>query len=575
MSRPKRRTLRDHRRENEYRGKYQTRKRIPGYLSEEELSIKGKEATRAAEEAAKAEMKAEKKLANASEIEKRLKEEEEAALKEAEEINPSALSELLVKMAPKVAINPGNIILPAHQWRVRPYQEKVWKYLLGDDEKGDGRKKFAVLNWHRRAGKDAVLLNLIALMTTRRKGMYWHAFPRLNQGRKAIWEGFMNSEGRRMLDYIPPELREDPNQQEMRINMRTGSTYQIVGGDYADALTGSGPIGIGFSEFAQMKESLYDYAYPIICENHGWVVIISTPRGKNHFYKMYQYALNEPGCFAQTLTVDDTFYYDENGNRKPVCDQEYIDKFRRQGKSEAFIRQEFYSDFNAAVEGAVYGPQIEEMEISGRIGDFPWIRELPVCTAWDLGRDSTPIIFFQVTPNGDEVRIIDYYINAGKAIRHYLDHLKTKPYRYQSHFAPWDVAARTIHSDNSVMDIAWDNGVHFSRLLKGEVTDGIECLRANFPRLRINKVPCEKLVDALKSYSYAYDEEQKQFGEQPVHNWASHGADCARYMAKSLPKYRSGNVNYDMFKLPDRRVQTGECPWEVLDLHEPEHYEMY
>src|SRR6202043_835756 len=109
------------------------------------------------------------------------------------------------------------------------------------------------------AGKDAMLLNLIATLTTRRKGMYWHAFPRLNQARKAIWEGFMNSEERKMLDYIPLEIRQDVNQQELRINLRTGSTYQLVGGDYADGLTGSGPIGIGFSEYAQMKEPLYDF----------------------------------------------------------------------------------------------------------------------------------------------------------------------------------------------------------------------------------------------------------------------------------------------------------------------------
>lgn len=483
----------------------------------------------------------------------------------------SVVSEIIATGASGFHIPNNAIVLPARGFKCRHYQEPFWRYMTGKDGRGDGRKKFAVLNWHRRSGKDSVLLNLIAYMTARRKGMYWHAFPLLNQARKAIWEGFMNSEGCKMLEYLPPELREDVNQQELRINLKTGSTYQLVGGDNADKLTGSGPVGIVFSEYAQMKESLWDYTSPILAENDGWVVFISTPRGKNHFHKIYQYALSEPGCFAETLTIEDTYKFDENGNRVPVVDQDYLNRLRRQGKSEEFIQQEFYCSFTSAVEGAVYARQIKECELTNHICEVPHQKHLPVYTAWDLGfRDSTVIIFYQLDPKSDDVFIIDLYFNSQQSIVHYCNVVKSKPYRYQTHYAPWDVVSRTLHSENSVMDIARNNGVFFQRLLKSEVNTGIEAVRAAFPRFWFDGAKCEKLIDAIKAYTYVYDEAQHQFGAEPLHDWASHFCDCLRYLAISLPATRSFilTARDDFNSIPKTPEDT---PWDVLNPTPPEY----
>jgi phage terminase large subunit len=482
----------------------------------------------------------------------------------------SIVTEVIAGGAPSFHIPEDVIQLPAHGWKTRPYQDKFWKYMTGEDGLGDGRKKFAVLNWHRRAGKDALLLNLIAALTTRRTGMYWHAFPLLNQARRAIWEGFMNSESRRMLDYIPKDLREDSNQQELRINLSTGSTYQLVGGDNPDKLTGSGPIGIGYSEYAQMNPAIADFVSPMMGENDGWEVYISTPRGKNHFHNIYEYARTAPGCFAETLTIEDTWYLDGDGNRRPVISQEYLEKERKKGKSEEFIRQEYYCDWNSAVEGAVYALQIAASEAASRVGDVPWNPQWPVHTAWDLGyRDSTVVIFYQIDPLSDDVRIIDFYFNSQKGIGYYCDELRKKPYRYGDHFAPWDVTHRTLHSENSVMDIAREKGVMFRRILRSGVNDGIEAVRAAFPRFRFDKTKCEKLIDALKSYTFEFDEDQKQFGTEPVHDWASHRADALRYLAVSLPESRSGSYALTNLKSAPRSPE--DTPWEILDIQEPDY----
>lgn len=41
-------------------------------------------------------------------------------------------------------------------------------------------------------------------------------------------------------------------------------------------------------------------------ETNGWAAFISTPRGKNHFWKMLTSAKNKPNWFGQTLSISDT-----------------------------------------------------------------------------------------------------------------------------------------------------------------------------------------------------------------------------------------------------------------------------
>ncbi len=74
-----------------------------------------------------------------------------------------------------------NIKLPADGWEARPHQEKLWDYLVGG-----GKRAVAV--WHRRAGKDEVLLHYSAYAAMRRRANYWHMLPEFGMARRAIWD---------------------------------------------------------------------------------------------------------------------------------------------------------------------------------------------------------------------------------------------------------------------------------------------------------------------------------------------------------------------------------------------------
>lgn len=226
------------------------------------------------------------------------------------------------------------ILLP-NRWDPRPYQMAAWEYMM------DGGR-YAVLQWHRRAGKDDFAQSIVSVSGMRDVGMYWHCLPEYGQGRKAIWDAVdAHSRMKRVDRAFPEEIRRKTKDQEMFIELKSRSTWQVVGSDSYNKLVGAGTRGIVFSEFALADPAAWDYMQPMIEESGGWAMFISTVRGRNHFWTLGEYAKKDPDWFFQCLTVDDT----------GVFTQKQLDKILAQLKErygddmgEAIFRQEYYND---------------------------------------------------------------------------------------------------------------------------------------------------------------------------------------------------------------------------------------
>ena len=175
--------------------------------------------------------------------------------------------------------------LPHNGWRPRPHQRRLWRHLREDA----GKRAIAI--WHRRAGKDEVCLHSTAVAALTRAGNYWHCLPEYLQGRKAIWTAINPHTGRRRIDEaFPPVLRSSTNDNEMFIRFVNGSTWQVVGSDRYDATVGASVAGVVYSEWALANPSAWGYHRPMLEENNGWAVFISTPRGRNHCKDMFEHA---------------------------------------------------------------------------------------------------------------------------------------------------------------------------------------------------------------------------------------------------------------------------------------------
>lgn len=382
----------------------------------------------------------------------------------------------------------------------------------------------------RRSGKDIVAFNLCIRQALRQICVIYYILPTYAQGKKVIFDSITN-EGMRIIDYIPKEVISSINVQELKIKFINGSLLQVVGSDNFDSLMGTNPKWCVFSEYALQDPRAYPLIRPILAANNGTAIFLSTPRGKNHLYNLYQVAKQNPTeWFHSKLTLDDT-------NHIPLWE---IEKDRAEGQmSEDLIQQEYYTSFDRGVEGSYYAKYLDRMRVKGQIGIVPWEPGFKVHTAWDLGvRDSTTIIFFQTI--GQSIRIIDCYENQKVGLEHYAKVVQQKEYSYGRHIAPHDIKVQEFGSGITRIEKARQLGIKFTIAHDVSIEDGIECVRSNLAKIWIDESQCADLIKALENYRQEFDSKREVYREQPLHDWSSHWADAMRYLCISLPKTRDG-----------------------------------
>jgi len=424
-----------------------------------------------------------------------------------------------------VGRNRPRIQLPAGGWTPRPYQQALWDYM-----EGGGKRAVAV--HHRRAGKDSVCLNWTAVAAHQRVASYWHMLPEYSQARKAIWTAVNPITGKRIIDEcFPQSIRRRTRDQEMFIEFKNGSTWQVLGSDRYDSLVGSPPAGVVFSEWALAHPMAWDYLRPILADNGGWALFIFTPRGRNHALKLLEFARSDPTWFGEVKTVEDT---------KAIA-PEVLEAERRELRAlwgeeegERVFDQEYGCSFAAPVQGAYYGKLLSRIETDGHIGKVPYDSRFPVMTAWDLGiGDATAIWFFQTV--GREVRIIDFYQSQGEGLDHYAKLLRLKPYAYAEHILPHDAEARELGTGKTRVEQLRTMEIGRLRVIQQQsVDDGIAAVRALLPSCYFDLERCGVGLDALRAYRCEFDEKNRTIKSTPVHDWASHAADAFRYGALGL-----------------------------------------
>lgn len=423
-----------------------------------------------------------------------------------------------------------------NQIHLNKFQPRDYQLPILDAIENKGYKRvLAILP--RRAGKDITAFNLCIRACLRKVCVIYYIFPTYAQGKKVIWDSITNT-GERILDYIPPALVASKNSQEMKIKFTNGSLLQIVGSDNYDSLMGTNPQGVVFSEYSLQDPRAYQYIRPILTANDGWALFISTPRGKNHLWELYQIAQQNPNWFCYKLTVDDTQHI-------PLYE---IEQERAEGiMSEDLIQQEYYTSFTMGVEGAYYAKYLDRMRVNNQIGQVPWENGFKVHTAWDIGvRDSTTIIFFQTI--GQTVRIIDCYENAKVGLDHYVKILEQKPYSYGKHIGPHDIKVMEFGSGMTRWEKAKNLGITFTIAPDLSIEDGIEAVRSSFNKIWIDDKKCATLLKALENYRQEYDVKRKVYKAHPLHDWSSHYADAMRYLCISLPKTRDGSNAQELEK---------------------------
>ena len=224
----------------------------------------------------------------------------------------------------------------------RPVQETIQNELR--------THRFCVLVTHRQMGKTICVINHIireALKTTYPNARYFYVAPFLKQAKLIAW------------DHFKYYLKEIPNMKinetELTIVLPNGSKIYLVGADNPDAMRGSYANGVVLDEYAMGKDIFEEIIRPMFTNTNGWCVFTSTPKGQNHFYKLWlksQSGLKD--WWGGMFTARDS------GVIKP----EDLKDIESQSSSESMFRQEYMCDFMASSDNVLI--RIDDVYVAQR-----------------------------------------------------------------------------------------------------------------------------------------------------------------------------------------------------------------
>lgn len=182
-------------------------------------------------------------------------------------------------------------------------------------------------------------------------------------------------------------------------------------------------------------------------------------------------------------------------------------------------------------DGSVYARWVDSVFKAGRVKKELYDPALEVMTAWDLGwSDSTSIIFWQQA--GKEPRIIDCYESFNEDIGHYVEVVKSKPYKYKQHFFPADAGNKLLAAGGrSIAEISRDKGLTATIIPETTHANRIEAARLLLGIAWMDE-QCRDLINALMNYAFEYNEDLKIFSTKPVHDWSSHYSTAFELLAR-------------------------------------------
>lgn len=379
------------------------------------------------------------------------------------------------------------------------------------------KNRFVVAVAHRRLGKTVSAVNHLirsAVECGRERPRFAYVAPTYTQAKAVAW------------DYLKHYTRPIPgavvNESELRVDF-LDRRIRLFGADNPDSLRGQYFDGVVLDETGLMKAQVWgEVIRPALADRMGWALFIGTPNGHNAFHDLAE----------ASKTTDGWRYLEFKASETGIVPFQELEAAKKTMTADEYA-QEFECSFEAAIQGAIFGDQLNQARCERRIANVPYTPEVRVDTFWDLGvGDATAIWFAQRV--GMEIRLIDYYEASGEGLPHYADMLDRRRYTYGTHYAPHDIAVRELGTGKSRLETAASLGIDFETVPQLPLEDGIHAARMIFNRCWFDASKCKDGVECLSNYRWDYNRRLDEFKTRPVHDWSSHGADAFRYMAVSL-----------------------------------------
>ena len=192
--------------------------------------------------------------------------------------------------------------------------------------------RFKIVAAGRRFGKSrlAAWMLLIEALKSESKDVFYVA-PTYQQAKDILWG---------LLKELGHEVIKSAHENTSVLTLVNNRKIYLKGADRPDTLRGVGLAFCVIDEYADIKPNVWEQILrPALADVQGGALFIGTPKGRNHFYELYQ--------FAQTQKDPQWagFHYTSYDN--PLIPESEIEAARNTMSSFAF-RQEFLASFEAA-----------------------------------------------------------------------------------------------------------------------------------------------------------------------------------------------------------------------------------
>jgi phage terminase large subunit len=378
------------------------------------------------------------------------------------------------------------------------------------------RQRWAVLCTHRRAGKTVALVNDIivgALECQEYRPQLAYVGPTYRQAKRTAWQY--------LKDYGRPYFSAPPSEAELKITLTGDRVIYCLGADNPDSLRGMYLDGAMLDEYALYKPSVFTtIVRPALSDRLGWCVFASTPRGKNLFYDQYRLARNNP---------ENHYLLHLSAEVSKIIHPAELAELRKDMDPEEFA-QEYLCSFDAAIKGAIYANELNQVFLDERVKHNLYDPNLLVHVAYDLGfTDATVAVFWQEDNEGG-IRVIAVLASSGQDIFYHIEQLTKFPGDLGDIWLPHDAKAKNLQTGRSIIEQFLDEDFRPRLIPMHKVRDRIAATRKLFPRIVFQQGDTDDLVEALKGYKREFNERLMTYSDAPLHDWCSDYADAFGYM---------------------------------------------
>ena len=393
--------------------------------------------------------------------------------------------------------------------------------------------RFRVVNCGRRFGKTTLAIEEIKGKALSRPSKICYIAPTYQQARDIAWN-LLKSE----LKPIAKNINESRLEMEVMTKDGKSSFIYLRGWESIETLRGQQYDFLVIDEIAMMKNfwlNWQEVIRPTLTDARGEAMFISTPKGFNHFYDLYNMQKEDKDYKS--------FHFSSYDNHHLPKDE--LDKAREELTEDRFA-QEYMADFRKT-EGLVYKnfnrethTYSDEVIPKERLPEF-----VEVFGAIDFGY-TNPACILKIGKDRDRnFWILEEYYKAKQTTEQLVEEAKQMKLNY---VYPDPADPEKIESFKRA-------GLYMREVKKGKgsISNGIviiqELILQN--RIKINQ-NCTNLIWELETYSYPDKKPGRNENEDPIKE-NDHAVDALRYALmtnepKQVHKTHFGDNNKVIFK---------------------------